>query len=375
MGISFFPSYLQGQRHRSGFQQLKEALSLVAMISLVLTFCAVLGSLLFLVIRRIRTEGAWALWWHDNYLERLRDFLSGTSRPRRILQYVQKVAKRGDADSVLCAVDTYCSQVEWAMNVGDKKGQILDATVLETRPHWVLELGTYCGYSAMRIARLLPPGARLVTIEMNPDYATVAKEIIQHAGLDVKLIPFSSDYPIPTSPTHSSTQRDQSSGEGTIQRKWRLQEALIYTTLHCLQLPLQLFSRTSQTPLSPLTQAQETTAQGQKTNGDQTCKVELLVGSTSELIPQLKTMLDVTSFDLVFIDHWKASYLPDTKLLEECGLLRTGSVLLADNVTCPGAPEFLHYVRNSTQYQSQYFPSQLEYLQVEDGMEKSVFLG
>ncbi|XP_053551391.1 catechol O-methyltransferase A isoform X2 [Bombina bombina] len=289
MGISFFPSYLQGQRHRSGFQQLKEALSLVAMISLVLTFCAVLGSLLFLVIRRIRTEGAWALWWHDNYLERLRDFLSGTSRPRRILQYVQKVAKRGDADSVLCAVDTYCSQVEWAMNVGDKKGQILDATVLETRPHWVLELGTYCGYSAMRIARLLPPGARLVTIEMNPDYATVAKEIIQHAGLDVK--------------------------------------------------------------------------------------VELLVGSTSELIPQLKTMLDVTSFDLVFIDHWKASYLPDTKLLEECGLLRTGSVLLADNVTCPGAPEFLHYVRNSTQYQSQYFPSQLEYLQVEDGMEKSVFLG
>ncbi|KAM4605826.1 catechol O-methyltransferase A-like isoform 2-T2 [Discoglossus pictus] len=259
------------------------------MFAIILALCAVIGSLLFMIVWRVHTDGSWALWWHDNYLERLRDFISGTNRPQRILQYVRKVAKQGDAQSVLRAIDTYCSQVEWAMNVGDKKGQILDDTVLNTRPRWVLELGTYCGYSAVRIARLLPPGARLVTIEMNPEYALVAKEIIQLAGL----------------------------------------------------------------------QAQ----------------VELLVGSTSDVIPQLKDMLDVISFDLVFIDHWKASYLPDTKLLEECGLLRAGSVLLADNVTCPGAPQFLQYVRSSPRYQSQYYPAKLEYLQVEDGLEKSVYLG
>lgn len=66
-------------------------------------------------------------------------------------------------------------------------GEILDAVVLETRPRYVLELGTYCGYSTLRIARLLPPGARLITIEMNPHYAQVARELFQHAGLDAQV--------------------------------------------------------------------------------------------------------------------------------------------------------------------------------------------
>ncbi|XP_031750778.1 catechol O-methyltransferase A isoform X2 [Xenopus tropicalis] len=246
-------------------------------------------ALLLFVVWRVRTDGAWALWWHDNYLERLRDFTSGQSRPMRILQFVQSAAAPGDANSAICAVDSYCANVEWAMNVGDKKGQILDAVVLAVRPRWVLELGTYCGYSTMRIARLLPPGARLVTLEMNQHYAQVAKQILGHAGLDTQ--------------------------------------------------------------------------------------VDLLVGASSALIPQLKKKFEMETFDLIFIDHWKASYLPDARLLEECGLLAPGTVLLADNVTCPGAPDYLQYVRNSPRYRSEYFPCQLEYLQVEDGMEKSVFLG
>lgn len=113
------------------------------------------------------------------------------------------------------------------------------------------------------------------------------------------------------------------------------------------------------------------------------------------------------TFDLVFLDHWKKYYLPDTKLMEasvtlilcrsyslllspmhdgcsllllffptqECGLLRKGSVLLADNVICPGAPDYLEYVRSSPRYQSRYFKAHLEYTNVEDGLEKSVFLG
>ncbi|XP_075041678.1 catechol O-methyltransferase A-like isoform X1 [Mixophyes fleayi] len=347
------------------------------MLAVVLTLGAVLVSAILLVVWRVRTNGEWALWWHDNYLERLRDLLSGTTRPVRMLRYVQRYAKYGDALSVISAVDSYCSKVEWAMNVGDKKGEILDAVVLETRPRWVLELGTYCGYSTVRIARLLPPGARLITIEMNPHYAQVAKEVLQHAGLDTQLPPVS-DNPLPSTPSSSCCGAEQPARDATQptphQQKWRLQDALLYTTLHCLQLPLQLFSRSSQNPLTPSSPpAQEKEAERRITG--QTCKVELLLGSTSALIPQLKKKFDIEKFDLVFIDHWKVSYLPDTKLLEESDLLRAGTVLLADNVTCPGAPDYLQYVRNSPRYQSQYYPAQLEYLQVEDGMEKSIFLG
>lgn len=60
---------------------------------------------------------------------------------------------------------------------------------------------------------------------------------------------------------------------------------------------------------------------------------------------------------------------------QECQLLRKGSILLADNVICPGTPDYLEYVRNSPRYESKYFKSHLEYTKVEDGLEKSVFLG
>lgn len=62
-------------------------------------------------------------------------------------------------------------------------GQILDAVVREQRPSVLLELGAYCGYSAVRMARLLEPGARLLTIELNPDYAAITQQMLDFAGL------------------------------------------------------------------------------------------------------------------------------------------------------------------------------------------------
>lgn len=47
-------------------------------------------------------------------------------------------------------------------------GEIVDTVLREQRPSVLLELGAYCGYSAVRMARLLLPGARLLTIELSP---------------------------------------------------------------------------------------------------------------------------------------------------------------------------------------------------------------
>ena len=49
-------------------------------------------------------------------------------------------------------------------------------------------------------------------------------------------------------------------------------------------------------------------------------------------------------FDLVLMDHWKPEYARDLKLLERLGLVAQGSVVLADNVIFPGAPELLAYL-------------------------------
>lgn len=67
------------------------------------------------------------------------------------------------------------------------EGPILDSVVSEVNPSTALELGTYCGYSTVRIARLLSPGSKLITVEFNPAYAAIARQIIAHAGLQNKV--------------------------------------------------------------------------------------------------------------------------------------------------------------------------------------------
>nr|DBA23099.1 TPA: hypothetical protein GDO54_014052 [Pyxicephalus adspersus] len=109
------------------------------------------------------------------------------TREQRILQFVLQNAVRGNPQSVLDQIDKYCREKEWAMNVGDEKGLILDNVLQETNPSLVLELGTYCGYSAIRIARLLKPGALLFTIEINQANADVARQMIEFAGVKDKV--------------------------------------------------------------------------------------------------------------------------------------------------------------------------------------------
>ncbi|KXS16656.1 hypothetical protein M427DRAFT_31062 [Gonapodya prolifera JEL478] len=53
--------------------------------------------------------------------------------------------------------------------------------------------------------------------------------------------------------------------------------------------------------------------------------VELLVGDCLKIILTLKERFP-NGFDVVFIDSWKDVYLPSLKLLEEHGLLHTGSI-------------------------------------------------
>jgi predicted O-methyltransferase YrrM len=50
-----------------------------------------------------------------------------------------------------------------------------------------LELGLDYGYSSIRIARLLPEKARLISICVNSRMVRVAKESVYFAGLDNKV--------------------------------------------------------------------------------------------------------------------------------------------------------------------------------------------
>ena len=47
----------------------------------------------------------------------------------------------------------------------------------------ILEIGTLGGYSTIWLARALPPGGRLVTLELDPRHAAVARANLARAGL------------------------------------------------------------------------------------------------------------------------------------------------------------------------------------------------
>jgi catechol O-methyltransferase len=101
-----------------------------------------------------------------------------------------------------------------------------------------------------------------------------------------------------------------------------------------------------------------------------------MVGTIQELLDTFKLIVPNKGVDMFFIDHWKVLYLQDIKFIEATGLLHKGSVVVADNVICPGAPDYLDYIRsNPAKYDTRFIPSYLEYSnkQIPDGLEVSVW--
>jgi predicted O-methyltransferase YrrM len=67
--------------------------------------------------------------------------------------------------------------------VTPSQGKLLHLLARAIGARRILELGTLGGYSTIWLARALPGGGRLVTLEANPKYAEVARANIAHAGV------------------------------------------------------------------------------------------------------------------------------------------------------------------------------------------------
>ncbi|OEU20152.1 hypothetical protein FRACYDRAFT_268190 [Fragilariopsis cylindrus CCMP1102] len=137
----------------------------------------------------------------------------GDGREYYASKYVMEHAPPNDSDAVLKALEEF--DVRWTMlHLGKEKGELLDKAlkefILERRrmkqqavscvtssttcgkkpnhPIRALEIGTYIGYSAIRIGRILATeadyGSTLVSVEQNYDNAEYAKTHVEYAGLN-----------------------------------------------------------------------------------------------------------------------------------------------------------------------------------------------
>ena len=107
----------------------------------------------------------------------------GDGREEALGRYVAANARKGDLDDAIRVIDDFCYRRAIMMNVGDEKGALLDHAIERAQPQRLLELGTYCGYSALRTARVMPAEAHLTSIEFSAANADIARRIWGHAGV------------------------------------------------------------------------------------------------------------------------------------------------------------------------------------------------
>lgn len=205
---------------------------------------------------------AWRMAFGARHL--FKNWQVGDGREEALARHVTANARAGDPDDAVRAIDDFCYRQSFMMNVGDEKGEILDRAVRRAQPRRLLELGTYCGYSALRMARVMDPAARLCSIEFSAANAAVARRIWEHAGVADRL-------------------------------------TVIVGTL-----------------------------------GD---------GGRTMATLEAEHGFASRSLDFVFIDHDKAAYLPDLGRIVDRGWLHAGSIVVADNVKVPGAPEYRAHMR------------------------------
>lgn len=70
-----------------------------------------------------------------------------------------------------------------AINVAPNQGKLLQLFARIRGARSILEIGTLGGYSSIWLARALPAGGRLITLEYDPKHAEVARGNIANAGL------------------------------------------------------------------------------------------------------------------------------------------------------------------------------------------------
>ena len=73
------------------------------------------------------------------------------------------------------------------IDVSAPQGKMLFLLAQMAGARRILEVGTLGGYSTIWLARALPEGGRLVTLELDPHHATVARENLERAGVSDKI--------------------------------------------------------------------------------------------------------------------------------------------------------------------------------------------
>lgn len=96
-----------------------------------------------------------------------------TSAESRVLQHVNR--------------STHANVLMPRMLSGHLQGRLLAMISQMVKPRYILEIGTYTGYSAICLAEGLQPGGKLITIDINEELEAQVRKYFSDAGVENKI--------------------------------------------------------------------------------------------------------------------------------------------------------------------------------------------
>ncbi|VEU42757.1 unnamed protein product [Pseudo-nitzschia multistriata] len=234
------------------------------------------------------------------------------------------------ARTILGLVDSYCLSRHWMMHVGpEKAGPLRDfiSKCLGSRKRKnsndhgsdavvVVELGTYCGYSSIFIAKTIleyhrdsmaaeantgvnqqedsdrdDPLFHIYSVEVVEGFARVARELIQLAGMEAYITVILAQHPDDAIPGKIGGPK----------------------------------TNAGEAPPSLSSELMQRLPRGSEHDGE-------------------STVTTTKPIDFLFVDHDKSLYLPHLRELENTGFIREGTFVAADNVVFAQIDDYRDYM-------------------------------
>lgn len=100
--------------------------------------------------------------------------------------YVLRCASR-EPEVLAKLRDATAAVPENAMQIGPDQGQLMALLVKLIGAKRCIEIGTYTGYSALAVALALPADGRLITCDVNAEWAAVGQPFWHEAGVESRI--------------------------------------------------------------------------------------------------------------------------------------------------------------------------------------------
>jgi caffeoyl-CoA O-methyltransferase len=108
---------------------------------------------------------------------------------KRLYQYVDACRSRGDERALdALRAETARKLPDFAMmQIGRDQGAFMTLLVAAIGAREAIEIGTFTGYSSIRIARGLPAKGRLLCLDISEEWTSLARKYWKRAGVDKKI--------------------------------------------------------------------------------------------------------------------------------------------------------------------------------------------